>query len=138
MNTVFGNYLGLVSSISSLLHTLLLLKMDRIFSIVSIFVIFLALALGYPFQERYRNMEATVDCYNYPTVMSYHVHVTYMLTNDDQIAAVSAFRDETQTHFAAMLGPDPVCQGTAEDPSGRYGTLRYLLYLLSFVFYNYF
>lgn len=82
---------------------------------------FLSATLAYPYQKRYDSMEATVDCYKYPTPMSYHVHVTYMLTNDDQIAEASAFRDEAQAYFAPYLGPNPICQGTKEDSSGRYG-----------------
>lgn len=81
----------------------------------------IGVTIAYPYQKRYDSMEATVDCYKYPSVMSYHVHVTYMLTNDDQIAQVSAFRDEAQAYFAPFLGPNPICQGTKEDPSGRYG-----------------
>ncbi len=84
-------------------------------------VVFFGLAVAYPYQKRYESMEATVDCHNYPAPMSYHVHVTYMLTNKNQIAETSALRDEAQAHFAPFLGSEPVCQGTKEDPSGRYG-----------------
>ena len=86
-----------------------------------VFLALLSSAYGYPFQAKYKSMDSTVDCHDYPVVMSYHVHVTYMLTNDDQIAEVSALRDEATAHFSPMLGSDPVCQGTTEDPSGRYG-----------------
>lgn len=84
---------------------------------------FTGLTVAYPHQKRYESMEATVDCHNYPAPMSYHVHVTYMLTNKNQITETSALRDEAQAHFAPFLGPEPVCQGTKEDPSGRYGEL---------------
>jgi hypothetical protein len=76
---------------------------------------------AYPFQEKFRQMKANVDCHNSPAPLSFHVHVTYMLTNDDQIQEVSAFRDRAQAHFAPMLGSDPICQGTEIEPSGRYG-----------------
>lgn len=44
-----------------------------------------------------------------------------MLTNDDQIARVTQFRDQAQAYFAPYLGSDPICRGTKIDPSGRYG-----------------
>ena len=83
-----------------------------------------SLAVGYPHQKRYDSMETTVDCHKYPAPMSYHVHVTYMLTNDDQINQVTALRDEAEAYFAPFLGPNPICQGTKEDPSGRYGSFH--------------
>lgn len=89
---------------------------------VGSFAALLGFTAAYPFQKRYESMDTTVNCYDYPAPMSYHVHVTYMLTNDNQINEVSALRDEAQAHFAPFLGSDPVCQGTKEDPSGRYGT----------------
>jgi hypothetical protein len=83
--------------------------------------VLVGMVAAYPYQARYKDMDTTVDCHKFPAVISYHVHVTYMLTNDDQIAEASAFREATQKHFAPFLGEDPVCQGTAKDSSGRYG-----------------
>lgn len=85
--------------------------------------VLVGMVAAYPYQARYKDMDTTVDCHKFPAVISYHVHVTYMLTNEDQIAEVSAFREATQKHFAPFLGEDPVCQGTAKDSSGRYGGL---------------
>eukprot|EP00602_Paraphysomonas_sp_CaronLab_P001138 CAMPEP_0185019944 /NCGR_PEP_ID=MMETSP1103-20130426/2538_1 /TAXON_ID=36769 /ORGANISM="Paraphysomonas bandaiensis, Strain Caron Lab Isolate" /LENGTH=223 /DNA_ID=CAMNT_0027550529 /DNA_START=194 /DNA_END=867 /DNA_ORIENTATION=- len=52
--------------------------------------------------------------------MSYHVHITYMLTNKDQIKRAGELREEALVVFADLLGEDPVCRGTSNDPSGRY------------------
>lgn len=96
--------------------------MFKVFLAATSLLALFGLTVAYPHQKRYESMEKTVDCYNYPAPMSYHVHVTYMLTNKNQIAEASAFRDEAQAYFAPYLGSEPVCQGTKEDPSGRYGT----------------
>lgn len=53
------------------------------------------------------SLKDTVDCSNYPTIMSWHVHVTYMLTNDDQIKRATALREEALKDFADLLGEDP-------------------------------
>lgn len=65
--------------------------------------------------------EDGLDCNAYPPVMSYHVHITYMLTNQDQIKEAGELRQEALVAFKDLLGPNPVCQGTETDPSGRYG-----------------
>ena len=67
-----------------------------------------------------------VDCSDYPPVMSYHVHITYMLTNEDQIKEAGALREQALVAFKDLLGENPVCQGTEEDPSGRYGDYCFL------------
>jgi len=81
-------------------------------------------AVAYPFQARYEKMAATVHCHDYPAVISWHVHVTYMLTNDEQIAEVVALRQLATEHFAPFLGSDPICPGTPDDTSGRYDNGR--------------
>jgi len=106
------------------------LTMFNLLFVVGSFAALLGFTVAYPHQKRYESMESTVNCYDYPAPMSYHVHVTYMLTNDNQIDQVSALRDEAQAHFAPFLGSDPVCQGTKDDPSGRYGTVKYFIKLL--------
>ncbi len=69
--------------------------------------------------------DSTVDCSAYPTIMSYHTHIVYMLTNQDQIKRAGALREEALVAFADLLGSeDPACQGTASDPSGRYDNGR--------------
>mmetsp|Transcript_11634 Transcript_11634/g.17653 ORF Transcript_11634/g.17653 Transcript_11634/m.17653 type:complete len:236 (+) Transcript_11634:90-797(+) len=71
--------------------------------------------------DRYTSsLKDTVDCDSYPTIMSYHVHITYMLTNKDQIKRAGELREEALVVFADLLGEDPVCRGTSNDPSGRY------------------
>ena len=67
---------------------------------------------------------AEVDCKNHPTFMSWHVHITYMLTNPAQIEAAAILRSKALEEFSDLLGPDPKCQGTEEDPSGRYDNGR--------------
>jgi aromatic ring-cleaving dioxygenase len=100
-------------------------KIEEMLALSVVFAaVLFVVTVAYPYQARYKNMEATVDCHKYPAVISYHVHVTYMLTNDEQVAEASAFRDATQEYFAPFLGSDPVCQGTKEDSSGRYGTAK--------------
>lgn len=81
----------------------------------------LQLAWCYPFQESFRQLLPNVDCNGSPNALSYHIHVTYMMTNEDQVREVSAFRGRTEEEFADLLGEDPVCQGTVIEPSGRYG-----------------
>jgi aromatic ring-cleaving dioxygenase len=100
-------------------------KIEEMLALSVVFAaVLFVVTVAYPYQARYKNMEATVDCHKYPAVISYHVHVTYMLTNDEEVAEASAFRDATQEYFAPFLGSDPVCQGTKEDSSGRYGTAK--------------
>jgi hypothetical protein len=77
---------------------------------------------AYPFQEKFAAMKPNVNCQTYPQPLSYHVHVTYMLTNDQQIEAVEKFREQAQNHFTPFFdGQNPICQGTEVEPSGRYG-----------------
>lgn len=83
--------------------------------------LFCALASAYPYQPSFAKLQPNVDCHNTPTPLSYHIHVTYMLTNDQQIKDVQNFRDVALKHFAPLLGDDPICQGTDVEPSGRYG-----------------
>lgn len=68
--------------------------------------------------------EEGLDCNAYPPVMSYHVHITYMLTNDAQIKEAGELREEALVAFKDLLGLDPVCRGTEADPSGRYDNGR--------------
>eukprot|EP01031_Cornospumella_fuschlensis_P029177 gene29177-35213_t len=87
--------------------------------------VFLLSAVAYPFQERFSRLKANVDCQAVnPTVLSWHVHVTYMLTNDQQIKEVSMLRETATEYFKPFLGEDPVCQGTDVEPSGRYDNGR--------------
>jgi hypothetical protein len=76
-------------------------------------------SLCYPYQSAFANLKSNVNC-EYPAVLSYHIHVTYMLTNDNEIEAVSKFRNETLDHFLPFWGLDPKCAGTDVEPSGRY------------------
>ena len=96
----------------------------------------IAAVCAYPWQERYAKLTPNVDCHNFPPVLSYHVHVTYMLTNNKQIAAASAFRDAANKHFAPMLDADPACPGTVEEPSGRYGEQLFSVYNSFLSFYE--
>jgi hypothetical protein len=50
---------------------------------------------------------ATVDCHDWPAPMSFHVHITYMLTNDDQIQRAGELRSLALENFADLLGSDP-------------------------------
>lgn len=85
--------------------------------------LFCALASAYPYQPSFAKLQPNVDCHNTPTPLSFHVHVTYMLTSEQQIKDVQNFRDVALKHFAPLLGDDPICQGTDVEPSGRYGKL---------------
>lgn len=82
----------------------------------------------YGYGEKYTTpQKANVDCQKSATPLSWHVHVTYMLTNDDQIEEVTKFREQAMEYFAPMLGSDPICRGTKEDPSGRYGNNKFIV-----------
>jgi hypothetical protein len=72
--------------------------------------------MAYPFQEKFATLQANVDCQMSPQALFYHVRVTYMMTNEDQVNAVSALRDAAELEFADLLGEDPVCQGTVLEP----------------------
>lgn len=50
-----------------------------------------------------------------------------MLTNDNEIDAVSKFRNETLSHFLPFWGPDPKCAGTDVEPSGRYDNGKFCM-----------
>lgn len=78
---------------------------------------------GYPERIDRVSLKTNVDCSDgaYPTPMSYHIHITYMLTNSDQINSTATLRAEAESHFAPLLGDDKVCRGTSTDTSGRYG-----------------
>lgn len=102
--------------------------------LLSLLLALLGAASAYPFQASFAKLEPNVDCHNSPAPLSYHVHVTYMLTNDQQIKEAQAFRETALKHFAPLLGDHPVCQGTDVEPSGRYGTK--FIYLLFIYFIN--
>eukprot|EP00300_Choanocystis_sp_HF-7_P024822 c26380_g1_i1.p1 GENE.c26380_g1_i1~~c26380_g1_i1.p1 ORF type:complete len:215 (+),score=30.26 c26380_g1_i1:44-688(+) len=59
-----------------------------------------------------------VNCSEPPAILSYHVHIIYMLTSDGQIARSSALRDKARAHFNDVLG---------EDCDGRYDNGRLCL-----------
>ena len=44
-----------------------------------------------------------------PAILSWHVHITYFLTSDDEIQQALALRDKTAEHFAPYLGGE--CDG---------------------------
>ena len=88
---------------------------------VAITTLLVGLVKAYPYQPSFAKLQANVDCQKNPTPLSFHVHVTYMLTNEQQIKDVQAFREVALKHFAPLLGDNPVCQGTDVEPSGRYG-----------------
>jgi hypothetical protein len=91
-----------------------------------VFFSFIAVSIyAYPRQARFSQLKPNVDCKSNPPILSYHIHVTYMLTNDQQIKDVSAFRDRAAEYFwGKSQGKEHICQGTAIEPSGRYGNMR--------------
>jgi aromatic ring-cleaving dioxygenase len=54
--------------------------------------------------KSYNNSEGKDFIYPYP--VSWHVHVTYMLTNKDQTERAIAFREKAREHFKDFTGPD--------------------------------
>jgi len=80
-----------------------------------------AFSHAYPFRPEMKKLQPeTLDCHNNPPVLSYHFHITYMLTNSKQITDVQTLRDQAMKFFAPMLGSQPNCVGTKVSPSGRY------------------
>ena len=51
--------------------------------------------------------DQNVDCHAFPVPMSYHAHITYMLTNDNQINKASELRRKALHAFADLLGDNP-------------------------------
>jgi hypothetical protein len=100
----------------------------------SVFLLFASFLVSTnAYGEKYDGPQiANVDCSKFPQPLSWHVHITYMLTNDQQIADAASFRDDATKYFAPFLGADPVCPGTKLEPSGRYGKLKKLLSSLAF------
>lgn len=94
--------------------------MSSTLAILSV-VLTLASVLAYPYQPQFALLKPNVDCTKNPQPLSYHIHVTYMLTNEQQIQETSALRDRAIEHFKPFLGADPACPGTKLEPSGRYG-----------------
>jgi aromatic ring-cleaving dioxygenase len=75
----------------------------------------------------HKTEKKTVNCHAFPQIMSWHAHITFMLTSQDEIAKAVALREEAFKEFADLLGSQPVCQGTPEDPSGRYDNGRFCM-----------
>jgi len=88
------------------------------FQLVVVLLSVLQLAFAHP--SVYPLPKGSVNCSNFPPAISYHVHIVFMLTNNKQIAAADALRDEAIEHFADITGSDHVCRGTKLDSSGRY------------------
>ena len=44
--------------------------------------------------------------FEYPKPVSWHLHVTYMLTNDEQIQRAGKIREKAREHFKDFLGKD--------------------------------
>lgn len=65
-----------------------------------------------------------VNCSAPPDILSYHVHIVYSVTDDEQIKRASELRDAARSAFAPYLGPDCVC---ATDPDCRYDNGRLCL-----------
>ena len=53
------------------------------------------------------------DSANTPTIISYHTHILYMLTNPQEIEASMKLRERTIEHFKDYLGVD--CEGRYDD-----------------------
>lgn len=118
--SILGTERHRVDSVGSLL-----IPLQMMYLVVSIAVLFAFLdgIWGYPQRNDHSSLKTNVDCSDgaYPTPMSYHIHITYMLTNSDQINSTATLRAEAESHFAPLLGDDKVCRGTTSDSSGRYG-----------------
>jgi hypothetical protein len=90
--------------------------------LVCVFALFSQETAAYGGKYDRTKMTPNVDCSKAPAALSWHVHITYMLTNSKQIADAIAFRQKVQKYFTPFFeGNDPVCPGTPEEPSGRYG-----------------
>eukprot|EP00053_Salpingoeca_punica_P007791 m.70920 g.70920 ORF g.70920 m.70920 type:complete len:237 (+) comp14331_c0_seq4:69-779(+) len=76
-----------------------------------------AVCSGHP--TRYRDLPAA-DCHAQPTILSYHIHVTYNFMNEDQIAGAMALRSEAKRALADFAGPD--CDGRYD-----YGRLCFIV-----------
>jgi hypothetical protein len=63
----------------------------------------------------------SVNCSDHPPVISYHIHIVFMLTNNGQIQRASDLRDQAQKEFSQFFGKESACKGTSQEPSGRYG-----------------
>jgi len=50
--------------------------------------------------------DQTCDGLNPPPVISWHIHIVYMLTNPDEITGAMVLRNKTIEHFKDHLGPD--------------------------------
>lgn len=48
----------------------------------------------------------TENEFSYPTPVSYHFHITFKLTNKNEIAKAVALREKAREHFKDHLGPD--------------------------------
>jgi len=57
---------------------------------------------------RYPNT-AYVNCSAPPEILSFHIHIVYMLTDDGQIERADALRSTARDYFSDLLGPD--CDG---------------------------
>lgn len=100
--------------------------LSAFFAAFALTIGYLFTANAYPYQPAFSKLKANVDCKSNPAPLSYHVHVTYMLTNEKQIQEVQLFREQAIKHFTPLLnGLSPVCQGTDVEPSGRYDNGRF-------------
>lgn len=65
-----------------------------------------------------------VNCSAPPSILSYHIHIVYSLTDDQQVAAAEELRALAREAFKDYLGPDCSC---ASDPDCRYDNGRLCL-----------
>lgn len=80
----------------------------------------LSLLVAYAAAHSTKYNVSNVDCTGTPPILSFHTHIVFMLTSDDQLARAEALRDKTRAAFTEMglLG---------EDCTGRYDNGRLCL-----------
>jgi aromatic ring-cleaving dioxygenase len=53
----------------------------------------------------FQNLESQAE-FKFPTPISWHFHITYMLTNKEEVSKAIALREKAKAYFKDYLGPD--------------------------------
>jgi hypothetical protein len=72
-----------------------------------------SVALLHPTKYNIRPMETCGDPDNNPAILSWHIHLAYMLTNPTEISDALALRERAREHFKEFLGEE--CRGIYDE-----------------------
>eukprot|EP01099_Mayorella_cantabrigiensis_P003228 TRINITY_DN24_c0_g1_i4.p1 TRINITY_DN24_c0_g1~~TRINITY_DN24_c0_g1_i4.p1 ORF type:complete len:229 (-),score=39.81 TRINITY_DN24_c0_g1_i4:201-887(-) len=74
-------------------------------------LIFVVCAFAHP--TKYPHLRANANCSAPPEILSFHIHIVYIVTDAGAVQRALQLRDQARAHFADLIGPD--CEGLYDE-----------------------